>query len=129
MLVLYIDIKPSMVYRKEELRDFPIQQGEVFPLISKMEYRIVQNVKKVRFLKKKKNSSRIPIRAFYVTQTFNKYLLRAYYEPSTVPGIVHTLDSPCLHRTSSLVEETDNKQKIRIISCDSLFRMKRTNLE
>lgn len=86
-----------------------------------MQYRIVQNAKKVRFLKKKKNGSRILIRVFYVTQSFNKYLLRGYYEPSIVPGIAHTLGSPCLFRIYSLVEETGDKQKNRIINCDLLF--------
>ena len=46
---IYIDIKPSIVYRKKESRDFLIQRGEVFPLSNKRQYRIVQNAKKVRF--------------------------------------------------------------------------------
>lgn len=57
MLVLYIDIKASIVHTKEESRAFLIQQIEVFPLSSEMQYRAVQNVEKMSFcffFKKKK---------------------------------------------------------------------------
>lgn len=111
MLVLYVDIKPSIVYTKEEPRTFLIQQRG----ISSQQWNAIQNCEKWReneILKKEKEQQWNTNRALYVTQPFNKYLL------NIVPGIEHTHGHPCLDGTYSLVEETDNKWVNRIINSD-----------